>query len=152
MKRLKNIIIILFVFTSLSSHAQNTKTIVLKQFLTDIVKLDGKALDEEQPIISICEIAKSKADKTIEINYETIGSALLEAKNYKHCLITVDAHTLVKVVSFKDSSLSGIWHVATPICKGYIQKSGVLYDKKDYLKNLIGKPDSQIRTMYLFKE
>jgi len=150
MQLMRKFIIILFVLTSYSSQAQNTKIIVLKQFLTDIIKLDGKVLDKEQPIASINEIAKLKADKTIEINYETIGNALLEAKNYKHCLISVDGHTLLKVVSFKDSSLSGTWHVATPLCKGYVQKSGVLYEKKDYLKNLIGSPDSQIRTMYLF--
>jgi hypothetical protein len=147
---MKKFIIILFVLTSLSSQAQNTKIIVLKQFLTDIIKLDGIKLNKQQPIISINKIAKSEAGKVIEIDSENIGKALLEAKNYKHCLISVDDHTLIRVVSFKDSSPSGAWRAAMPLCKGYIQKSGVLYEKKGYLKNLIGRPDSQIRTMYLF--
>ena len=149
-KAMKRFIIILFVLSGLSSQAQNTKTAVLKQFLTDIIKIDGKELNQQQPIISINEIAKSKAEKAIEINSESIGKALLEAKNYKHCLISVDEHTLIRVVSFEDSSPSGAWRAAMPLCKGYIQKSGVLHEKKDYLKNLIGRPDSQIRIMYLF--
>lgn len=147
---MKKFIIIFFVLSSLTSQAQNTKIIVLKQFLIDIIKLDGKALDKQQPIISINEIAKSKAEKSIDLNSESIGKALVEAKNYKHCLISVNGHTLVKVLSFKNTSPSGAWHAAMPLCKGYIQKSGVLHEKKDYLKNIIGRPDSQIRTMYLF--
>ena len=147
---MKKFIIILFVLSGLASQAQNTKIIVLKQFLIDIIKLDGKALDKQQPIISINEIAKSKAEKSIDLNSESIGKALVEAKNYKHCLISVNGHTLVKVLSFKNTSPSGAWHAAMPLCKGYIQKSGVLHEKKDYLKNIIGRPDSQIRTMYLF--
>ena len=147
---MKKFIIILFVLISLSSQAQNTKIIVLKQFLTDIIKIDGTKINKQQPIISINEIAQAKAEKAIAINSESIGSALLEAKSYKYCLISVDAHTLLRVISFKDSSPSGAWRTAMPLCKGYIQKSGVLHEKKDYLKNLIGRPDSQIRTMYLF--
>lgn len=147
---MKKFIIILFVLSGLASQAQNTKITVIKQFLTDIIKIDGKELDKQQPIISINKIAKSKAEKSIDLNSESIGKALIEAENYKHCLISVNEHTLVKVLSFKNTSPSGAWHAAMPFCKGYIQKSGVLHEKKDYLKNIIGRPDSQIRTMYLF--
>ncbi len=147
---MRRFIIILFVLASLTSQAQNTKIAILKEFLTDIIKIDGNKLNKHQPIISINEIAKSKAEKMIEINSESIGKALLEAKSYKHCLISVNGHTLIRVISFKDCSPSGAWRASMPLCKGYIQKSGVLYEKKDYLKNLIGRPDSQIRTMYLF--
>lgn len=147
---MKKFIIILFILSGLSCQAQNTKIAVLKQFLTDIIQLDESKLNEQQPIISINEIAKSKAEKTIEINSENIGKALLEAKSYKHCLISVNKHTLIRVISFTDNSPSGAWRTVMPLCKGYIQKSGILYEKKDYLKNLIGRPDSQIRMMYLF--
>jgi len=147
---MKRFIIILLVTCSLSSQAQNTKIAVLKQFLSDIIKIDGNQLNQQQPIISINNMAQAKADKTIEINRENISTALQEAQNYKYCLISVDAHTLVRVISFKDSSPSGAWHAAMPLCKGYIQRSGVLHEQKDYLKNLIGRPDSQIRMMYLF--
>jgi len=147
---MKKFIIILLIVSGLSSQAQNTKIIVLKQFLSDIIKVDAMKLNKQQPIISINQIAQEKAEKAITINRESIGSALLEAKNYKYCLISVDSHTLLRVISFKDNSPSGAWRTAMPLCKGYIQRSGVLHEKKDYLKNLIGRPDSQIRTMYLF--
>ena len=147
---MKNLIIILLVACSLSSHAQNTKTAVLKQFISDIFTLDDSKLNQQQPIISINEIAQTKASKTFEIDRESISKALIEAKNYKHCLIIVDGHTLIRVVNFKDNSPSGAWHTAMPLSKAYIQKAGVLHEKKDYLKNLIGRPDSQVRMMYLF--
>ena len=147
---MKKFLIILLLACSLFSHAQNTRISILTQFLSDIIIIDGTKLDKQQPIISINAIAQTKASKTIDINRESINSALNEAKNYKYCLISVEGHTLVKVIDFNDSSPSGAWHSAMPLCKGYIQKSSVLHEKKDYLKNLIGRPDSQKRTMYLF--
>jgi len=145
----KFIIVMIMTFT-LSSQAQSTKIIVLKQFLSDVMKFDGKAFDQQQPIISISEIAQANAAKVIEITRENIKPALEEAKSYKHCLVIVDAHTVVRVINNKDCSPSGAWRTAMPLSKGYIQKAGVLYEKKDYMKYLIGRPDSQTRTMYLF--
>lgn len=147
---MKKFIFILLVACSLSSQAQNTKIAVLKQFISDVIKIDASKLNQQQPIISINEIAKAKAIKSFEINRENINQSLVEAKEYKHCLITVDGHTLIKVIDFKNSSPSGAWRTAMPMSKGYIQKAGVLHEKKGYLKNLIGRPDSQIRMMYLF--
>ena len=147
---MKKFIIILLFACSLSSQAQDTKIAILKQFVSDVIAIDAKTLNQQLPIISINEIAQEKADKAIEINRESISKSLLEAKNYKHCLISVDGHTIVRVISFTDSSPSGAWRASMPLCKGYVQKSGVLYEKKDYLKNLIGRPDSQVRMMYLF--
>jgi len=147
---MKKFIIVLLVAFSLTSQAQNTKTAILQQFISDVITIDGETLDQQQPIITINEIAQAKADKAIEITRESIGRSLLEAKNFKYCLISIDGHTLIRVLNFKDNSPSGAWRTAMPFCKGYIQRSGVLYEKKDYLKNLIGRPDSQVRMMYLF--
>jgi len=36
-----------------------------------------------------------------------------------------------------------------PHAEGYIKKGGLTY-KKDYINNIIGLPDAQERTMYLF--
>lgn len=147
---MKKFIIVLLVAFSLPSQAQNTKTAILEQFISDIITIDGESLDQQQPIITINEIAQAKADKAIEITRESIGRSLLEAKRFKHCLISIDGHTLIRVMNFKDNSPSGAWHTAMPFCKGYIQRSGLLYEKEDYLKNIIGRPDSQVRMMYLF--
>jgi len=147
---MKKFIIVLLMACTLSSQAQNTKITVLKQFLSDVINFNGKTFDEQQPIISIGQMAQANASEVIEITKENLKQALVEANSFKHCLIIVDHHTVIRVVDYKDCSPSGCWHACMPLSKAYVQKTGVLHEKKDYLKNLIGRPDSQKRTMYLF--
>ena len=148
---MKKFTILLIMACTLSSLAQNTKITVLEQFLSDVINFDGKAFNEEQPIISISELAQDNAAEIIEITQESMKLALIEAKSFKHCLIIVEHHTVTRIIDHEDCSPSGCWHACMPLSKAYIQKSGVLNEKKDYLKNLIGRHDSQKRTMYLFK-
>ncbi|MGZ2368923.1 hypothetical protein ACXR6G_03980 [Ancylomarina sp. YFZ004] len=147
---MKKFIIILSMACSLSCQAQNTKITVLKEFLSDFINFDGKALNEAQPIISISQMAHENAAEIIKISRENIKLALVEAKSFKHCLIIGDHHTLIRIVDNEDCSLSNLWGVPMPLSRAYIQRDGVLNETKDYLKNLIGRPDSQKRTMYLF--
>jgi len=135
---------------SLSSQAQNTKITVLKQFLSDLINFDGRVFNEEQPIISISSMAHEKAAEIIIITRENIKLALIEAKTFKHCLIIGEHHTLIRIIDNEDCSPSNLWRTSMPLSRAYIQKKGVLDEKKDYLNKLIGRPDSQIRTMYLF--
>lgn len=147
---MKKFIIILLVACSLSSQAQNAKITVLKQFLSDLINFDGKAFNEEQPIISISQMAHNNAAEIIKITRENIKLALIEAKSFKHCLIISEHHTLIRIVDNEDCSPSYLWGTCMPLSRAYIQKNGVFDEKKDYLKNVIGRPDSQKRTMYLF--
>jgi len=147
---MKKFIIILIMACSLSSQAQNTKITVLKQFLSDLINFDGRVFNEEQPIISISSMAHEKAAEIIIITRENIKLALIEAKTFKHCLIIGEHHTLIRIIDNEDCSPSNLWRTSMPLSRAYIQKKGVLDEKKDYLNKLIGRPDSQIRTMYLF--
>ena len=148
---MKKFTIVLIMACTLSSQAQNTKITILKQFLSDVINFDGKAFNEEQPIISMSELAQDNASEIIEITRENIKLALNEAKSFKHCLIIVEHHTITRIIDHEDCSPSGCWHACMPLSKAYIQRNGILEEKRDYLKNLIGRPDSQKRTMYLFK-
>ena len=147
---MKKFIIILSMACSLSSQAQNTKITVLKQFLSDLINFDGIAFNEDQPIINISQMAHEHAAEIIIITRENIKLALIEAKTFKHCLIIGEHHTLIRIIDNEDCSPSNLWGASMPLSRAYIQKKGVLDEKKDYLKNLIGRPDSQKRTMYLF--
>ncbi len=147
---MKKFIIILTMAFTLSSHAQNTKITMLKGFLSDIINFDGIEFDESQPIISINQIAKNNAAEIIKISHRNIKLALTEAKSFNHCLIIVEHHTLIRIVDYEDCSSSSNWETCMPLSRAYIQKYRVLNEKKDYLKNVIGRPDSQERTMYLF--
>ena len=117
---------------------------VLKN-IKSINKLKGKT-----PIISFKNYAISEADKTITLSKKNITTSLTRAKEYKYCIIIVGAHTIIKILDFKDCKQTGSWGTCMPKAEGYIKK-GVLKYKKDFINNIIGLPDNQERTMYLFK-
>ncbi|MBL4560557.1 MAG: hypothetical protein JKX79_06185 [Labilibaculum sp.] len=148
---MKKSIFILFVLFGFALSAQNTKVEVLKEFLKGTLQLDVAAIDLGQPIFSINKLASVKADKVIDLTKENVAEVLAEAKSYSACIITVGVHTIVKVTDFEDCSPSGAWGTCMPMGKGYIQKAGVLNEASDYLKNIIGRPGSQERKVFLFK-
>ncbi len=132
------------------SFAQESKSETIKTFLKNVITLENETISDGTPIASFNEIAKTKAVKTIELSKENIKASLADAKNYKHCVITVGVHTLVLIADLDDCSPSGAWGACMPLADGYVQK-GTLSFKTDYIKNIIGRPDAQVRTMYLFK-
>lgn len=148
---MKKSIFILFVLFGFALSAQNTKVEVLKEFLKGTLQLNAGDIDLGQPISSINELASAKADKVIDLTKENIVEVLAEARNYSTCIITVGVHTLVEVTDFEDCSPSGAWGTCMPMGRGYIQKAGILNEVRDYLKNIIGRPGSQERKVFLFK-
>ncbi|WP_421921221.1 hypothetical protein [Marinifilum sp.] len=148
---MKNSIVILFLLIGFSLSAQNTKLEVLKEFVSGTINFNDEFADLGQPIMTINKLAEAQADKTIELTKDNIEETLKIAKSYKTCIITVGVHTIVKVTDFEDCSPSGAWGACMPMGKGYVQKSGVLNEKKDYIKNIIGRPGSQERKVFLFK-
>jgi hypothetical protein len=141
---------ILFLLLSFTVvKAQETKSETIKTFLKDVIDLQNEEISDGTPIASFNEIANSKAAKTIVLSKENIKESLADAKNYKHCVVTVGYHTIVLVADLNDCSPSGAWGACMPMAEGYIQK-GTLSLKTDYMKNIIGQPDSQDRSMFLF--
>jgi len=147
---MKKFIILLTIAFTLSSQAQESKTTVLKEFLSDIINLDDKVFNEALPITSFKQLAQDNAAEIIKITHKNIKLALSEAKRFKHCLIIVENHTLIRIVDYEDCSPSNCWATCMPLSKAYIQKAGLLNEKNDYLKNVLGCPDSQKRMIYLF--
>ena len=148
---MKKSIFIFLVFVSFTLSAQNTKVEVLKEFLKGSVQMQADAVDLGQPISSINDLAAAQADKTVVLTKENIADVMAEAKTYSTCIVTVGVHTIVKITDFEDCSPSGVWGVCMPMGKGYIQKASVLTEVNDYLKNIIGRPGSQERKVFLFK-
>ena len=147
---MKKSILILFLFVAVTLHAQNTKLEVLKEFVSGFVNFNDEFADLGQPIVTINNLAEEQADKTIELTKDNTKQTLEIAKGYKACFITVGVHTIVKVTDFEDCSPSGAWGACMPKGKGYVQKSGVLHEKEDYIKNIIGRPGNQVRKVFLF--
>lgn len=135
-------------FTAFTSHAQSNSEIV-KQFLGGIQGTGADKISEHAPVASVSAIAEKGAAKTIVLTKENIQSALKEAKQYKTGIIVVGAHTFVKVTDFNKCSVSNSWGACMPYGEGYIKK-GALTSTSGPINNIIGRPDDQVRTLYLF--
>jgi len=141
-----SILIILITSCTKNSKLENTDTPEYNA-LENIKALDDK--ENKTPIISFKKFADSEADKSILLSKKNIASSLIKAKEYKYCIITVGAHTILKVLDLKNCKQSGLWGTCMPIAEGYIKKGSLKY-QKDFINNIIGLPDNQERIMYLF--
>jgi len=145
-------IIQLFIFLVLltsctnPSKQENNNTTEI-EILQNIKKLNDN--EYKTPIISFKKFANSNADKSITLSKKNIAASLRRAKVYKYCVITVGTHTIVKILDFKNCKQSGAWGTCMPIAEGYIKKRKLKH-QKDFINNIIGLPDNQNRTMYLF--
>ncbi|MCH8329956.1 MAG: hypothetical protein IH946_01010 [Bacteroidetes bacterium] len=120
---------------------------IVTSFLNDVTSLEKE--DSKTPILKFQEIANTSADKVVAINKENITALLSEAKGYKYCVITTGDHTIVKIEDLSNCKQSGSWAACMPYAEGYIKKGKLIF-KKDYINNIIGTPDGQKRTAYLF--
>lgn len=141
--------VLAFIF-GVSTFAQETKTDLLKSFLSEVITIESSDLSAHEPITGVAALAVQKATKQITLTKENISEALADAKSHKHVIIIVGNHTIVKVTDLDDCTQSGAWGACMPMGTGYIQRSGQLNEKEGYINNIIGIPDSQQRTMYLF--
>lgn len=114
--------------------------------------INTKALEQDtsaNPIESFKTLADTKANNKMVLTKGNIKSALATAKNYKHAVIIVGKHTIVKVTDHANCKTSASWGACMPYTEGYVKK-GVLQAQADYANNIIGLPDAQERVMYLF--
>jgi hypothetical protein len=148
--KIKSIAILCLVFFATQSFAQQSNIATLQSLLRDLITIDASSANQSEPIITISELASAKADKSIVITKDNIGSVLAEAKNYKTSFIIVGKHTIVKITDLNNCTQSNAWATCMPKGVGYIQKGGDLINEEDYINNIIGIPDSQKRTLFLF--
>ena len=126
----------------------SAKTTIVGDFLNDVTSLEDT--DSKQPITAFQEAAASSADKTMSLSKSNVKDVLAEAANYKYFVILIGDHTIVKVENVADCKQSGSWGACMPLGTGYIKKGKLIF-QDDYINNIIGRPDSQERTVYLFK-
>ncbi|TKG95981.1 hypothetical protein EYV94_06740 [Puteibacter caeruleilacunae] len=149
MKQFVILSLLLICSICLPAKAQESQTKQLKDFLKGVVSTEGEQINENLPVYSFNMWASKKAEHTMKLSVDNVKSVLEKAKNYKHVVITVGIHTIVKIVNLEDCSQSGAWKASMPKGVGLIQK-GTFSKKEDYIKNIIGIPDNQIRTVYFF--
>lgn len=144
--------IILLIFIGCNSDSSNTDSNSDSEVITNFLKevRSFEAIDDKAPISYFESLAKESASETIEISDNNISDVLSTAKNYPHCIIIVEDHTIVKISSLDDCKQSGSWGACMPMAEGYIKK-GDLEFQEDYINNIIGIPDNQSRIALFFK-
>ena len=154
MKRLSIVLVILAFISckkdqSESQPASNAGSNPMSAVVENIKKLDDDSISGKTPIKNFIAYAKTEAAKTISLSKSNIKSALETAKGYKQCFVVVGIHTVVKIEDLNKCKPSGSWGACMPKAKGYIKRGALNYES-DYINNIIGRPDNQKRTMYLF--
>lgn len=139
------LISILFVACGSDSQSGDQNQIV-HDFLDDIHALENV----EKPIESFIAAAEASADKVMSLDKENVADVFEQAKKYDHCVIVTGNHTIVLVDDFENCKSSGSWGACMPFAEGFIKK-GDLVRQKDYINNIIGRPDTQKRTVYFFE-
>ncbi len=122
----------------------------LQSVLQDVHSINNWS--EHNPVEVFLELANREAEESIAVSKATIGNALYKAKSYEYCAMVVDNHTLVTIADVEHCQNSGSWNECMPYAVGYIQKSGKLVAQRDYLNNIIGRPDMQQRVLFLFNK
>ena len=126
---------------------QETRKSIVADFIKDITYLESVEANSE--IEAFEQEATAVADRMIPLDKDNMASVLVTAKHYKAMVITVEDHTIVKVLDFSDCQPSGSWGTCMPLGEGYVKKGGLI-KQRDYINNIIGAYDSQQRTAYLF--
>lgn len=151
MRKYKILIALCLAFTLQYASAQSNMTDQIKNLVGDIIEINNSEINEQNPIVSINELAEENADSVISITKENIQSALEKAKEYKYAIITVENHTIIRIIDHKNTILSGLWGTKMPFCKGYVKKNVKLNFYENHLNYIIGIPDKQNRKLFLFK-
>ena len=138
-------VIILLTLTILRSNAQPNRAETMKEFLKDFPALTTETITT---IDQLVEISTKKASKNINLTKDNINEALTEAKG-KSCIIVLERHTFVKFSDVSKCAPSSSWSACMPYGEGYIQ-NGALKSVDDHINNIIGKPDTQNRTLFIF--
>ena len=151
MKQILTIITGMLMFATINAQEQ-TKAETLKTFLSGVLTFQAEEINQHEPLITIRELAASDADKTIRLSKDNIGTSLDELGNYSDAIIIVGKHTIARITDADDCQQSGAWDACMPKGKGFVQKQGKLIEHDNYINFIIGVPDSQERTLYLFKQ
>ena len=151
---MKNYLLVLILFISYScssdkqgANSSDSESSFVTEFLNDVTSIES--VSNSNPILQFKEDAENIANDILSFSKDNMNDIIENAKRFKHCVITVADHTIIRITDLEDCVQSGSWATKMPFCEGYIKKGELVY-QKDYLNNIIGIPDSQERTAYFF--
>lgn len=146
-------VVYLCIVLALASCVQNDEPVVenddnLLEFLSDTKSLLNN--DSAHAIKDLIELAETESDQRVELTKSNMEIFLKSASSYSSVMITVEDHTVVVFNDLENCKMSGSWASCMPFATGYIRKGKLIF-QEDYINNIIGLPDNQLRVGYLFK-
>jgi predicted transcriptional regulator YdeE len=134
--------------TDVNPEEDQVQDNIVSKFLIDVKSLESDT--NTNPIVAFKDLAEEIAEDKMIVSKKNIKKVLIKSKEYSNCVIVTGNHTIVKILSFDNCQQSGSWKACMPTVEGYIKKGKLNY-KKDFMNNVIGKPDKQERVAYFFK-
>ena len=134
--------------TDVNPEEDQVQDNTVSKFLIDVKSLESDT--NTNPIVAFKDLALEIAEDKMVVSKKNIKKVLIKSKEYSNCVIVTGNHTIVKILSFDNCQQSGSWKACMPTVEGYIKKGKLNY-KKDFMNNVIGKPDKQERVAYFFK-
>ena len=133
--------------TELNPDRNKKQENIVSKFLSDLKSLESDT--NRNPIVAFKDLAEEIAEDKMVVSKKNIKKVLIKSKEYSNCVIVTGNHTIVKVLSFDNCQQSGSWEACMPTVEGYIKKGKLNY-KKDFMNNVVGKPDKQERVAFFF--
>ncbi len=124
------------------------KELLVTNFLNDTRSFERA--DFEQPIEEFIVSASEIANEAVELDKNSIQGFIEKGSSFSYGVIVVGNHTIVKIGDFENCKTSSSWGTCMPFGEGYIKKGDLIF-QKEYINNIIGRPDSQKRLGFLFK-
>ncbi|TCO10734.1 hypothetical protein [Natronoflexus pectinivorans] len=146
-KMISLLVVVVIAISTMNAQSEAEK---LKALLDGILDLSEATITENTTVPVISQLAAQQAETTIELTKENISEAFTTGMDYANALIIVGQHTIVKITNWSDCVASGAWDACMPKGEGLIRR-GSYTERNDYINNIIGVPDAQTRTLYLFK-
>lgn len=109
-----------------------------------------KTVPADQPIQAFQDEADLGASMVIKLTHENMEFTIEKARQYAHCVITCGNHTIAVLDDLDDCQESNAWKTCMPSANAYIKK-GDMTKTHDYLNNIIGIQDDELRIVYFFE-
>ncbi len=149
MKNTTLFIAALFMLCVTNVFAQESNADIVRSFLNNIPAAATANISTKTPVASLQDFITKNSVKAIILEKGNMQEALNSGKQFTSGIIVVGEHTFVKITDFTKCTVSASWSACVPFGEGIIKK-GQLIHTSGPINNIIGRPDTQGRTLYLF--
>lgn len=105
----------------------------------------------QNPIAEFNAISRKMAHDYAIMQKSTTDSLLKMSALYRHTVIVIEDHTILKLIEPDSCMPSNAWKACMPKGIGFKRTENKLVPQKGFLQYIIGNPDSKRRIIYFFK-